>query len=280
MTGLSVIIPANNEESYIGPCLRALAVQDLNPQTIGGATITVAANACSDATVAEAKILRDMLEDGGWQFHLLDLAEGGKVNAINRAEETSNSKVVAYLDADVICEPSLMRLIFEALDTDAPRYASGHLTVVPPQSWVTRHFARIWTRLPFMTTNVQGAGMFAVNRQGRARWGAFPDIIADDGYARLMFSPEERVKVDASYHWPMVEGFSKLVKVRRRQDAGVKELQARFPDIIKNESKPQMIASDHLRLFASTPISYLVYVFVILAVKAGNRSAQSWARGR
>lgn len=280
MTGLNVIIPANNEQNYIGPCLRALAEQDLDPQTIGGATIIVAANACTDATVAEAEKLRDPLEKTGWQFHLIELAEGGKLNAINRAEEVSKSKVTAYLDADVICEPSLMRLIFEVLDTDAPRYASGCLTVVPPKSWITQHFARIWARLPFMTTNVQGAGMFAVNRQGRARWGTFPDIIADDGYARLMFSPEERAKVEAGFHWPMVEGFSQLVKVRRRQDAGVRELEARFPEIMKNESKPQMTASDHFRLFASAPISYLVYVFVILVVKSGGQSDQGWDRGR
>ena len=280
MTGLSVIVPANNEAGYIGPCLEALRRQDIVPGAVGGCEILVAANACRDATVAEAEAARPGLEAAGWRLEVLDLPEPGKLNALNRAEAQATGRVLAYLDADVICEPALMRLLVETLDVAEPRYASGRLEVAPPRSWVTRRFARVWTRLPFMTTNVQGAGLFAVNRAGRARWGVFPDIIADDGYVRLMFAPEERHKVAAAYHWPMVEGFGRLVKVRRRQDAGVRELAARFPAIMANESKPPMTAADHLRLFAGQPVSYAVYVSVMIAVKSGLAKRGAWTRGR
>lgn len=280
MTALSVIIPANNEEGYIGPCLARLLAQDLDPTAAGGAEIIVAANACRDATVAEAEDMRSALEAAGWRLTVLDLPEPGKLRALNAADRIAEGRVLAYLDADVGCAAPMMRLLLTALDRPEPRYASGRLVVAPARSWVSRHYARVWARLPFMTTNVQGAGLFAVNRAGRARWGEFPQIIADDGFVRLKFAPEERLKVEADYLWPVVEGFARLVQVRRRQDAGVRELAAKYPDLMANESKPRMRLRDHLRLFGETPLSYLVYISVKLAVRAGWRDAGGWTRGR
>ncbi len=280
MTALSVIIPANNEEGYIGPCLARLAVQDLDPAPLGGAEIIVAANACRDATVAEADAARANLEAAGWRLVILDLGDPGKLGAINSAEQVARGRVLAYLDADVLCAPPMMRLLVATLDRPEPRYASGRLVVAPAKSWISRHYARVWAQLPFMATGVQGAGLFAVNRAGRARWDSFPDVIADDGFVRLMFSPGERVMVEADYLWPVVEGFAQLVRVRRRQDAGVREIARRYPALLVNESKPPMTPGDHLKLFARMPLSYLVYVAVILAVRSGGRDAQGWSRGR
>ncbi len=44
---LSVILPASNEEAWIGPCLSALLASDPVP---GGAEVIVVANGCRDAT--------------------------------------------------------------------------------------------------------------------------------------------------------------------------------------------------------------------------------------
>lgn len=277
-SALCVIIPANNEAGYIGPCLDAL-VQQSGLADIK-AEIIVAANNCSDTTVQEAEDMRPALLDAGWTLTVLDIETPGKLNALNTAEAEAEGDVLVYLDADVICEPGMMAALLEALDTDSPRYASGHLKVAEPRSFTTRRFAATWQRLPFMTSNVQGAGLFAVNRAGRARWGEFPDIIADDAYVRLMFAPDERIKVDAVYHWPMVEGFRALVKVRRRQDAGVRELEHRYPEIMANESKPPMGLSDHWSIFRQGPLSYVVYVVVMVAVKASRRKPAGWTRGR
>mgnify|MGYP000536357647 CR=1 FL=1 len=275
---LSVIIPANNESRYIGACLQALALQVDLPAA--GAEIIVAANNCTDTTVIEAEDARAMLEAAGWALRVLDIAEPGKLNALNTADRVASGRVLAYLDADVICERNMMAALLAALDTDRPMYASGHLKVAPPRSFLTQHFAATWQRLPFMTSNVQGAGLFCVNRAGRTRWGQFPDIIADDGYVRLMFAPDERVKVDSVYHWPMVEGFSALVKVRRRQDAGVRQLAEQFPEIMSNESKLPMGLSDHWSIFRQGPLSYMIYVAVMVAVKASKRTPAGWIRGR
>ena len=92
---------------------------------------------------------------------------------------------------------------------EAPRYASGRPNVtLSGQDTLTRHYTRFWETIPFMTQGVPGFGVFAMNRAGRARWGAWPDIISDDTFARLSFAPSERVSVPATYDWPMIEGFS------------------------------------------------------------------------
>ncbi|MEM6587048.1 MAG: glycosyltransferase family 2 protein [Pseudomonadota bacterium] len=274
---VSVIVPANNEEAYIGACLEALRGQQMG--NLRGEVI-VAANACDDGTVEVAECGRSALEARGWILRVLNLPEPGKVGAFNAADQLAVGDILIYLDADVVMEPDMIAALHTQLAVPGPRYASGVLRVARAKSWVTRRFATTWQRLPFMVTNVQGAGLFAVNRAGRARWGTFPDIIADDAYVRLLFAPDERVKVSPAYIWPLVEGFRRLVRVRRRQDAGVQEIAVKFPGILANESKPPMRVMDHLMLLARIPVSYLVYVSVMLAVKLGPRNASGWTRGR
>ncbi|MEM7505781.1 MAG: glycosyltransferase family 2 protein [Pseudomonadota bacterium] len=276
---LSVIIPANNEAAYIGPCLDALLGQNLDGQPM---EVIVAANACTDATVEIADGYRTRFADLGYDLTVLDIAEAGKPNALNRADAEAQGDLRAYLDADVICSEGLMVALCRALEGNAPRYVSGKLVVAPAQSWVTRRHAHLWVRLPFMTAGVPGAGLFAVNATGRARWKEFPQIISDDTYVRLHFTPTERVKVPDTYLWPMVEGFARLVRVRQRQAAGDAEIAARYPHLLKNEGKPSLGAAGHLRLLLGHPVSYAVYVAVMLAVRLRSITSgdQGWTRGR
>jgi len=273
---LSVIIPACDEADYIGPCLEALLAQTI-PDPV---EIVVAANACTDATVAVARGYADRARARGWRLEVLDIPEGGKPGALDRGDDAATGEVRVYLDADVTVAPEMLAQLREALDRREPAYASGQLVVAPAESWVTRRFADLWCRLPFMTTDVPGAGLYAVNGPGRARWQLFPRIISDDGYVRLLFRPGERHKVGASYLWPMVEGLRALIRVRRRQDAGMRELAETYPELMANEGKAEMRPADHLRLFARAPVSYLVYTGVILAVRLGGLGGRSWDRGR
>ncbi len=276
---LSVIIPANNEEAWIGGTLDALLAQE--PETLDDVEIVVAANGCTDRTVEIARGFEARARARGWRLVVLDIAEGSKPNALDEGDRAATGDMRVYLDADIVCSARLLSNLRDALDQSEPVYASGELVVAPAQSWVTRHFADLWRRLPFVTTDVPGAGLYAVNAAGRARWDTFPRIIADDGYVRLLFRPEERVKVQGTFLWPMVEGFSKLVRVRRRQDAGVQELAETFPHLLANEGKRPLRPMDHLRLFFAAPTSYLVYVTVRLAIRLGRqRNDRSWSRGR
>ncbi|RLK07349.1 glycosyltransferase family 2 protein [Ruegeria conchae] len=274
MFEISVIIPANNEEAYIGPCLEALLAQVIAHR----AEVIVSANACTDKTADIARSYAQRFEQRDWHLEVLDSEEGGKPAALNRADAVATGGTRVYLDADVVMSPMLLDALVKVLDRTEPAYASGDLKVSSAQSWVTRAYGRIWTRLPFMTEGVPGAGLFAVNAAGRARWEAFPQIISDDTFVRLQFTPDERLPVSPPYSWPLVEGFQALVRVRRRQDAGVAELARLYPGILDREGKAPLKAGHLLRLALTDPIGFGVYVAVSLSVR--SRSDSAWSRGR
>lgn len=273
---LSVIIAARDEEAYLPRCLSSLLAQD---RTAPPSEIIVAANGCRDRTVAVAQSYEAQFAARGWALVVIDLAEGGKLGALNAAEHRARGACLVYLDADVRCDPALLGQLQQALDVPQPRYATGTLAVLRARSWVTRAYARIWTRLPFVRGGAVGAGLFAVNRAGRARWGAFPDIISDDTFVRLNFAPDERIEVPARYHWPMVEGFGNLVRVRRRQDTGVAEVNRQFPELSINDDKPSLGARDLAGLMIAAPVGFAVYLAVHLVVRM-RRATPDWSRGR
>ena len=280
MTKLSVIIPANNEEAWLAPCLGALLDQPDDP-ALAGTEVIVAANACTDRTVAIARECAAAFEAKGWRLIPMDIAEGGKLNALDEAEAQAGGGALVYLDADVLCRPGLLAALARALDTDAPRYATGVIEIAPAKTWITRRYAECWARTPFVQAGTVGAGLFAFTRAGRARWGRWQDEIriSDDTLARLSFTPEERVEVPFRYVWPMVEGFAALVKVRRRQDLGVQEVRERHAPLLANETHPDAGAAQKLRMLARGPVAFAVYVAVALAVKyTGGDGA--WTRGR
>lgn len=276
----SIIIAANNEEGYIGACLDALLAQG---DAAGPLEVIVAANACTDATEAIVAGRAADFAARGWDLACLHIEAPGKLGALNRADalvaERGGRGPRAYLDADVLCDPDLFAQLRAALAPDRPLYATGTIEIMEPATRVTRHYARLWARLPFVQGGAVGAGLFAVNAAGRARWGEFPAIISDDTFVRLNFTPEERIEVPARYHWPMVEGFARLIRVRRRQDAGVEELRRLYPELMENEGKARLTRGGALRLAASAPVDFAVYMAVHLAVRL-RPAAQEWTRGR
>lgn len=275
---LTVIVPANDEAAHIVPCLEAVLAQEgVAP---GALEVIVAANGCTDDTVALARGLEARFAERDWRLEVLDIPEGGKVGALNRACGISQARAQAFLDADIVIDPDLLAQVMEILARPEAIYATGRMRVARAKSWISRRYGALWVRLPFMRPGTApGAGFFAVNEAGRARWETFPDIIADDTYIRWLFTPEERVEVAAGYSWPLVEGFSALVRVRRRQDAGGAELLRRYPELAANEGKPSVGPRDQLRLALGGPVSYAVYVAVKLAVRLRKAGAGTWERG-
>lgn len=272
---LSVILPASNEAAYIGPCLTALFASAPVP---GGAEVIVVANGCRDATAARARAMEGVARAVGWGFQVLDLAQGGKPNALNAGDAVATGERRAYLDADVIVTPPVMAQLAQALSVDPARYAGATPRIPPAKSRITRAYARFWQRLPFAQSVAPGFGLFAVNAAGRARWGDFPAIISDDTFVRLQFTPDERVQVPGLYDWPMIEGFAALTRVRRRQDAGVAEIDQLYPGLLAREGKVPMGKGQLARLALQDPAGFAAYAAVSLAVKLGKSGG--WTRGR
>ena len=256
----------------IGECLHALFASD---PVAGGAEVVVVANGCQDTTVAEA--CRPQARD--WTLTVMDLPQGGKPGALNAGEAAAQGAVLAYLDADVLVSPPLLRQITEALDCPEPGYASGQVVIPAPRSAFSRHYAGFYRQVPFFHHGVPGCGLFAMTREGRERWGNWPGIISDDTFARLNFAPHERHAVPAHYEWPIVEGFGMLVRVRRRQDAGVTEIAQRYPALLANDDVRPGGPGWVLRAALRAPLGFLAYIAVALAVRA-RRGGADWARGR
>lgn len=277
LAGLSVIVPANNEEAYLAHCLQALMSSD---PTGSAVEVLVVANACTDRTVEVARSFKARATERGWDLRVLDLSQPGKLNALNVGDDLASGELRLYLDADVLVSPKLVRMLVSELSaTSAARYASGRPHISKARSPVTRAYARFWEMLPFACSEAPGFGLFAVNAAGRARWGQFPNIISDDTYVRLLFAPHERREVQATYEWPMVEGFGRLVKVRRRQDQGVKEIAHQWPQLLLNEGKASPRPMEVVSMALREPLGFLTYAAVSLAVRSRRASTQ-WTRGR
>lgn len=272
---ISVIIPAHNEERLIGTGLQALlASSDPGVQV----EVIVVANGCCDRTAEVARGFAEAFTGKGWRFEVIDLPEGGKPGALNAGDAAARYPVRVYLDADVTVSPGMLAALWQELDRDAPAYASGEVRITAGGT-VSRRYARLWQRLPFMARGVPGCGLFAVNGAGRARWGAFPPIISDDTYVRLLFSPEDRHMARATYDWPVAEGFGALVRVRRRQDAGVAEIAATYPDLLDNDDKQRLGVAGAFRLALSDPMGFATYAMVAVMVKI-LPAPGTWSRGR
>lgn len=282
---LSIIIPANNEEAFLGACLSSLLACDSPACPV---EIVVVANGCTDGTADVARGFVDQAQARGWRMQVLDLAQGGKMRALNAGDAAAHWPWRAYLDADVTLSRPLLKQLCATLDGPKARYASGRLRITA-QGFVSRAYAATYRRVPFMARGVQGCGLFAVNAAGRARWGQFPDIISDDTYVRLLFRPEERVAVSANYDWPIVEGFAALIRVRQRQDRGVRQVAALYPDLLANDDKASLGVTGAAMLFLRNPVGFAVYASVALAVRWQDRRQRGtisgaalpdWSRGR
>lgn len=277
---ITVIIPANNEAAHIGACLSAI----LSGALVDGAEIIVVANGCTDATAEVAQSHVAQAAEAGWSLVVLDLPQGSKIAALNAGDSAARFGARAYLDADVRVDPTLMRALAGVLQRDPPTYASGRLRLAAAANFATRAYAAIYAQVPFVMHGVPGAGLFAVNAAGRKRWDKFPDIISDDTFVRLSFAPAERAMVDAGYDWPLVEGFANLVRVRRRQNAGVSQIARLYPHLLTHDEKPRVGVWQAAGMLLRNPLGFAVYGAVAMVVKLtpgdDKDGDQAWRRGR
>ncbi len=113
---LSLIIPASNEEGWIGRCLEAVAASDPVP---GGLEVIVVANGCRDRTVEVARGFAERLAG----LQVLDLMQGSKPGALNAGDAAARGRMRAYLDADCVLSKGALAALAAALARDGAVYA-------------------------------------------------------------------------------------------------------------------------------------------------------------
>lgn len=223
---ISVVIPAHNEEDVLGRCLDA-ALQDSRP---GELEVVVVCNGCTDRT---AEIARGY----GDRVSVIETPKPSKTSALNLGDTLVRSFPRFYVDADVMLPVASIRRI-------ATRLADGDTLAASPvmdldlrrSSLPVRAYYRVWRRLPYVREGMIGVGVYALSEEGRGRFKEFPDIIADDGYVRMLFSPPERTRVDAALVCIYAPGqLSELVRIKTRSLLGRYQLAQRFPDLVASE---------------------------------------------
>ncbi len=180
---VSIIIAAHNEESVLGDTLDALLSE------ADGCEIVVAANGCSDDTAHVARSRTGVT--------VVELMEGGKAGALNAADDVASSFPRIYLDADILVPPDGITRVLAALQRPGILVAvPGRRLDLTGRPWPVRAWTRIHERLPVFNEGLFGRGMIALSAAGRARFGAFPLMVADDLFLDSLFSADEKAHVE------------------------------------------------------------------------------------
>ncbi|WP_432534226.1 glycosyltransferase [Kineococcus arenarius] len=200
----SVVVPAHDEGTVIDRCLRALRPGD-------DLEVVVVANACTDDTAQRAR---------AHGVRVVETAVPGKANALDLGDEACTAFPRAYLDADVTVDGDDLRRVLDVLREGPALAAAPRLRVdVSRSSWPVRAYYRVWTALPYVTDDLVGSGLYALSREGRARFGRFPAATGDDTFVRALFAPGERVSVPGTtftVHPPRTLDALLAIKTRAR----------------------------------------------------------------
>ncbi len=181
---LSIVIPAHDEGALVARTLR---------HALGGAApgefeVIVVANGCTDDTAEHAAT-------AGTGIRVAEIPNASKIAALNAGDALATALPRIYLDADVTVDADALRALARVLD-NAVRLAWRLRRCVVDSSrssFAVRQYQRIWAESDYRRSGHVGSGIYAVNEAGRARWGAFPDVIADDRFVQQRFLPEERI---------------------------------------------------------------------------------------
>lgn len=181
----SIVIPAHNEAEVIGRCLDALFT-GVEP---GELEVIVVCNGCVDETAALAR-------SSGHPVSVIELKTASKATALREGDTAARTFPRLYLDADVVLSGSSARKVAERLNAGAVAarppvvYSSGQ------SSAPVRRYFRARSKMPSLLGALWGAGVYGLSASGRARFGAFPDVTADDLWVNLLFEDDEVEIVD------------------------------------------------------------------------------------
>jgi glycosyltransferase involved in cell wall biosynthesis len=226
----SVVIPAHEEVGVIRRSLDALFT-GIEP---GELDVIVVCNGCGDDTAS-------LVRASGHPVRVAELQSASKPAALRSGDAAARAFPRLYLDADVVLPGSAARLVLE-------RLRSGALAARPPiryeasgASAPVRSYYRARSRVPAVFGSLWGAGVYGLSATGRSRFGAFPDVVADDLWVDRLFGEDEVEIVDCA---PVVVSVPRrsrdLLRVLRRTYRGKREM-AFAPDL--RDSAPETVVS-------------------------------------
>lgn len=271
---ISIVVPAHNEERVIGRFLtRLLAGADEVEYEL-----IIACNGCTDNTAQIARTLAP-------RATVIELETASKPLALNTGDAHATSFPRFYIDADVEVDIRDLLLVADTLNP------TGHALAGAPRlrmdtsrsPWPVRSYMRVWRELPYIRNGLVGVGIFGLSRIGRSRFGAFPDVIADDLFVQGLFTEAERIAhPDAEFTAHAPRTSRDLIRRLTRAHAGNVALQRDGLSTTRGHR-----AGDFFMLALSRPrltIDLPAYGAISIAVrfrahrKLGGSNARVWDR--
>lgn len=276
----SVVIPAYDEAAVIGRCLDAL----FTGFDAGELDVVVVCNGCIDATA-------DVARASGHPVRVRELKSASKPAALRSGDAAAKVFPRLYLDADVVVPGAAARQVLE-------RLRAGALAARPPTryeisgaSGPVRSYYRARSRLPAVSGSLWGAGVYGLSAAGRSRFGAFPEIVADDLWADLQFAADEvEVVAGAPVAVRVPRNSRDLLRVLGRAYRGKREME-RAPDLLSRAPEPASstfrdlwrgaLASPGAALDTATYAAFAAAARLALALRrpgGGSLGAGRWER--
>jgi glycosyltransferase involved in cell wall biosynthesis len=205
----TIIVPVHNGARSLPATVAAL-----DDRILGSGLILFVLNGCTDASQQVAEDGVRFLRSKGADARILRSERPSRVDALNNAEALARGHRI-YLDQDAVVSPGGIAQVVEAMNAGAD-------FVGPSAAWrsgsiFVRAAMAAWTALPYVRRSPATAGMYAVSKSGRLRWGSWLEGLPDDKFARLQFEPAERLALrSVTYTADAPNSFRELVRARRR----------------------------------------------------------------
>lgn len=265
---ISVVIAAHDEEPVVGRCLDAL-LDAARPDEI---EIVVVCNGCTDRTAEVARGYGERVE-------VIETPRPSKTAALNLGDARATGYPRFYVDADVTLPLASVRRIADRLGEGNALAASPVMELdLRESSGAVRAYYRIWRRLPYVREGMIGVGVYALSEEGRGRFAAFPDVIADDGYVRMLFGTDERARVDDAPVRVYTPGrLADLVRIKTRSRLGRDQLRQRFPDLAARERATKSYRSAGTTILLRPWLWPAAVVYAVVVVQSRRRARRQAA---
>lgn len=261
----SVVIAAHNEAAVIGRCLDALLTGPEPPD------ITVVANGCTDHTAAVARARSGV--------RVIELPVASKPAALNAGDDAAVGWPRVYLDADMALSSADVRRLSAAVTT-GPALAAvpRRQLALDGRPLPVRAYYAVHSRLPVFATALFGRGAIALSAAGRARFGRFPGIIADDLFLDSQFTGSEKYEV--------AEVTARVAAPRRTRELVRRLARVRAGNTALRATSPQVRPASRLGWLRHVVLPHpwlapaaLYYVGLTLAaVVQARRRTSAWGR--
>jgi glycosyltransferase involved in cell wall biosynthesis len=218
---MSVVIPAHDEGTIIGRSLRSL----VNSDARGQLEIVVVANGCQDRTAEIAAAVSQ-------RIRVVEISAASKIAALNAGDDAATEYPRAYLDADVDVTAETLLAVADRLDPAQRVYVGAPRLRVDSSraSLPVRQYYRIWEQSEYRATGHVGSGVYVLSEAGRARFGRFPNVIADDRFVQQLFLDTERVTVEErTFTVSAPRSFGPLLNRSTRIATGNQQIAAVYP---------------------------------------------------